>query len=399
MIQIRPLVLASLVALQALCPCLGAWGDEFDRLEPKRLAELATSKDARGHSSLTIGELEALPTALREARSAFLIVRTDQGNLARLLVAPALRKPAGGSGAPIPVLTLERFETFEPGQAGARLARGKDLVLFAGFEFDLDSGQVVPEGQGGDLRFENSDPKPAPGNARLVPRGEAKLYSLAKAIPPAAAARDRPSLGRAVQATDFNGRFRLFANGQWSGTLELKVDAAGVVSGQFRSDLNGTTYPVGGQVAADVPQRIQFTITYPRTRQEFDALLWTEGKGAMAGTLTMLDRSYGFFALREGGTFAPEGEDVGPLDKGKRESKPGRRSVQLHKGLYSLDGKPRTDQELTDALKQAVAADPATWVLLEVPADEPFSSVNTAFDVIGAAGVSNVRLAPAAIVP
>lgn len=366
-----------------------ARGDEFDRIEGQALAAIPTSKTAKQQASLTIGELDALPSVLRDSRAALLIARTGEGNLTRLLVSPALRKPATGSGPPISVLTLERFDTFESGNLATRLARGKDVLLFAGFQYDLDSGQVVPEGQGGDLRFEAaSDGKASP---RLVAIGEAKLYTLTEPVALATVDRSRPSLGRTVLASDFAGRFRLFANGQWSGLLDLKVDPAGLVSGQFRSDLNGTSYSVNGQVAADVPHKISFTISYPRTKQDFEGLLWTEGKGAMAGTLTMLDRVFGFFAVREGGAFAPEGEDVGPIAKG--ESKPGRRTVSVRKGEYTLDGKPRTDQELTDALKQALAAEPATWVLLQAPADEPYSTLQTAFEVVGAAGITTVRLA------
>jgi hypothetical protein len=382
----RPTALACLLLATSAAQVRG---DEFDRIEGKVLAEVLTSRDATARSSLTVGELEALPNVLRDSRSALLIVRTGQGNLARLLVAPALRRPATGSGPPIPVLALERFDTFESGNSATRLARGKDVLLFVGFDFDLDSGQVVPEGQGGDLRFED----PAQGGPRLVPLGETKLHSLSKPLKPAAVDRSRPSLGRGVLPGDFAGRFRLFANGQWSGTLDLKVDPAGAVSGRFRSDLNGTAYPVQGRVAADIPHKVSFTVTYPRTRQDFEGLLWTEGKGAMAGTLTMLDRAYGFFALREGGAFAPEGEDVGPLAKG--ESKPGRKTVTVRKGQYTLDGEAKTDRELAESLKQAVAADPATWILLQVAGDEPFSAINSAVEVIGAAGIATVRLAPA----
>ncbi|WP_406697072.1 biopolymer transporter ExbD [Singulisphaera sp. Ch08] len=391
MIRYRPVVWVCLVLLGL--PAFTAWGDEFDRIEGKTLAELLASNDANAQTSLTIGEIDALPIVLRDSRSAFLIARTGQGNLVRLLVSPALRKPATGSGPPVSVLTLERFDTFESGNLATRLARGKEILLFIGFDYDLDSGQVVPEGQGGDLRFEAAGPgKEGP---RLVAIGDAKLYSLSKPVALGQGAGDpsRPSLGRTVLPTDFAGRFRLFANGQWSGLLVLKVDPAGVVSGQFRSDLNGTSYSVSGQVAADVPHKISFTVTYPRTRQEFEGLLWTEGKGAMAGTMTMLDRAFGFFAVREGGAFAPEGEDVGPLANG--EGKPGRRTVTVHKGQYTLDGKAKTDMELTDSLKRAVTADPATWILLQAPADEPFSALQTAFEVIGAAGISAVRLAAA----
>lgn len=382
MICLAHLVLVPLTALRAR-------GDEFDRIEGEVLAAVPRSAEATPRASLTIGEIEALPNVLRESRSALLIATTDQGNPTRLLVSPALRKPPGGRGEPVPVLLLERYDTFEAGHLATRLAHGKDLILFAGFQVDLDSGQVVPEGQGGDLRFEVA----ARGSPRLVALEGCRLYSLAKPLAVPAGAAARPTLGRAVLPADFNGRYRLYANGQWSGTLDLKVDPAGVVSGRFRSDLNGTSYQVAGQVAAEVPQKVSFTITFPRTRQDYEGLLWTEGKGAMAGTLTMLDRAYGFFALREGGRFAPEGDDVGPV--GADANRPGRRTVSVRKGQYTLDGKPQTDQELTDTLKRAVAADPATWVLLRVPEDEPFSTVNTAFEVLGAAGVSSIRLAPA----
>lgn len=376
-----------------------SWGDEFDRIEGEALAQVPRSKDARSHESLGIGELEALPSVLHDARAAFLVATTDQGNPARLLVSPGFRKAPGrrdgaqpaAAAAPVPVLVLVRFDTFESGNLGTRLAHGKELLLFDGFQLDLDSGQVVPAGQGGDLQFRVEEGK----GPRLYAVNGALLYSLTAPLQGASNTGSRPTIGRGVLPSDFQGRYRLYANGQWSGLLELKVDGEGVVSGRFRSDLNGTAYPVSGKVSAEVPHRIGFAVKYPRTEQEFEGLLWTEGKGALAGTLTMLGRVYGFFAVREGGRFAPEGEDVGPLANGQAAARPGRRTVRLGKGQYTLDGKPQTDRELTEALKRAVAAEPATWVLLQVPADAPFSAVNEAFEVLSAAGVAAVRLAPA----
>jgi hypothetical protein len=72
------------------------------------------------------------------------------------------------------------------------------------------------------------------------------------------------------------------------------------VTGRFRSEANGTSYPVTGQVSEESPQKSQFTIQYPRTEQVYDAFLWTEGKNLMAGSFTMNDRAFGFFAVREG---------------------------------------------------------------------------------------------------
>ena len=72
------------------------------------------------------------------------------------------------------------------------------------------------------------------------------------------------------------------------------------VTGRFRSEANGTAYPVTGQVLAESPQKARFTIKFPRTEQEYEAFLWTEGKNLMAGSFTMDDRTFGFFAVREG---------------------------------------------------------------------------------------------------
>jgi hypothetical protein len=383
------------LVLFGLWAIFGSWaqGDEFERIEGEVLAAAVRSKDAEVHSQLTLGALGTLPSVLRDARSALLVVVTDQGNLTRLLLAPALRKAPGSDREPVPVLVLERFDTFDAGSVANRLARGRDLILFDGFQVDLDSGQVVPAEQGGDLQFRAGGEE----GPRLVALGQAKLYTLTKSPLTAALAADaeRPSPGRAVLPGDFTGRYRLFANGQWSGTLDLKVDEGGSVTGRFRSDSSGSAYPVGGQVAPDVPHKVSFRITYPRTQQDFEGFLWTEGKGAIAGTLTMLNRAYGFFALREGGRIVSEGEDVGSLTVDSRSSTPGRRMVVVRRGQYTLDGQPRTDQELTDALKQALAVEPATWVLLQVPDDETFAAIERAFEVIGAAGVRSIRLAGA----
>ena len=130
-------------------------GDEFGRLEGPLFFDLIGRPDAHAHPSLTVRELEALPVVLRDERTAFVIVKTDQGNLAKMLVSPGLRKlkPSEKDGPLVPVLILERFETIDAGDRRSFKARGKELMLFDGFQFDLDAGQVVPEGLGGDIVF------------------------------------------------------------------------------------------------------------------------------------------------------------------------------------------------------------------------------------------------------
>jgi hypothetical protein len=275
-----------------------ARSDEFDRLDGPAFFDLITRPGVRTHDSLSLRDLDALPTILRDERAALVIVKTDQGNLAKLLVSAGLRKlkPSHKDGPLVPVLLLERFETIDAGDRRSFTARGKEVMLFEGFQFDLDAGQVVPEGLGGDIVFSRR----APEDPRLATLGESRLYTLEKPFISPEHAPGKPSGGRGVQPGDFAGRYYLMANGQWSGTLELVVADAGVVSGHFRSDKNGSSYPVTGKVAGEFAQKIVFTVQFPRARQDYEGLLWTEGKNAIAGTLSMLDRPYSFIAIREG---------------------------------------------------------------------------------------------------
>ena len=138
----------------------------------RRSHGFSRSPDAKPLARLTVAEIAGLPSVLHDSRAALLVATTDRGNLARMLVSVALRKAPGGGGEPVPVLVLERFDTFEAGRMANRLARGRDLILFDGFRFDLDGGQVVPEGQGGDLQFQAADAR----NGSLVALGTARLY-------------------------------------------------------------------------------------------------------------------------------------------------------------------------------------------------------------------------------
>lgn len=279
-----------------LCLCLlSAWAraGEIDRIEGDQLARLIGGPDAVKRASLTPQDVEALPAALHDTRSAFIIVKTSEKNLSRLLISPGFRKPAGGEGAPLPIFVLERLDTFEPGRSGSRLAKVAGLIVFEGFEVDLDTGQVVPRGEGGDLTLTKGDD----GAPVLKSIHGAEMFSLSR--PVVLEARPGPSSGKTVLPTDFNGRYQFHADGRWTGVLELSVGADRVVSGRFRSEPNGTSYPVMGEVDATIPQKVGFRIKFPRTEQEYTGYLWTEGKTALAGTFVMLERTFGFYAVRE----------------------------------------------------------------------------------------------------
>ncbi|MFO0909111.1 MAG: biopolymer transporter ExbD [Isosphaeraceae bacterium] len=272
---------------------------DFDRLDAERIARIVESADARRHESLSMRDLLAMPPALKDTRSTLLLVKTGQGNLARLLVDGGYRK-SSDSQTTVPVLVIERFETFEPGKGSSRIARGAGTLLFDGFQFDLDTGNVVPKEQGGDLVFQGQGgAAQSPDEGRLATLKGASLFSVAKPLV-FEAARGGPSPGRVVLPADFHGKYRLFADGRWSGTIELLVDEARVVTGTFRSEPNGTSYSLRGQVATEPPSKVTFTIKFPRTEQEYEVYLWSEGKSAWAGTFTMQGKTYGVFAVREG---------------------------------------------------------------------------------------------------
>ena len=375
---------------------LGAWAtsslaDQFEQLDGPLLVRTLRSGDATAKSSLTISEIGAIPALLRDTRSALVLARTDQGNPVRLLLVPELRKPNGGQGEPIPVLVLERLDAFDASDPSTRLISRRDVVVFDGFQVDLDTGQVVPEGQGGDVVFRvKGDSGP-----RLETVGTAKLFTLSKAPAVDSSKAPQPTPGKTVLPGDFAGRYRLFANGQWSGTLDLKVEGRGVVTGQFRSDLHGTSYPVSGQVATDVASKVLFAVKYPRARQEFEGYLWAEGKGAMAGIASIAERPIGFFAIREGGRYAPEGAEIGPLVAANVD-RAGLHLVEVQGEQIKFDGKLLTLDGLADGLKTLVESDasPAPWILIRASRDQKYSDVLRVSEAVVAAGVKRVRLEP-----
>jgi hypothetical protein len=290
-----------------------ARSDEFDRLEGASLFEIPGRAGTRAATALSHRELEGLPPVFSDVPAAFVLVKTDQGNLAKILVSAAFKKGENGA-SPVPVLILERFETIDSLDKRSFKARGKGVTLFEGLQYDLDSGQVVPEKMGGDIVCA---PQRA-GEPGLRAVGASRLYTLEKALPRSQAVAGQPSSGRAILVGDFNGRFDLVADGQWSGRLDLTVDALGNVSGSFRSEKNGTAYAVAGKAGEGAPQRIRFEIRFPRARQDYEGLIWSEGKNVIAGTVSMLDHPYSFVAVRHGASLWPgTARDLAPKPNAK----------------------------------------------------------------------------------
>jgi hypothetical protein len=395
----RSRLFASCVRVGLLAGWLGsaapsALGDDFGRIVGPSLFDLPQRFEKSGTSRLSVRAIESLPEVIRGERSALIIARTDEGNLAKLLVSSGLRRQnaAGGEQALVPVISLDRFETIDRGDRVTRKARGRDIVLFDGFAFDLDTGQVVPAGFGGDITYSCRGAK----GPELVATGESRLYAIDRDLPARASAPGVPSAGRSVLPTDFDGRYTLVSNGQMSGALELAVAADGAVSGRFRSDRNGSNYPVSGKVAADLPRRIEFEIKFPRSRQVYEGLLWTEEKNAFAGTVQMLEHPYSFVAVREGASLVPESIDAtgGPRPPTAFRASTRVITVGAEADRYALDGVPKSAGELSAALAGRARTQATAEVLLRVPASIPFERVQRAVRLVRAAGIATIRLAP-----
>ena len=178
-----------------------------------------------------------------------------------LVARPGFRKPTKGEGELIPVLVLERFDTFDVGrprdEAGAR--QGPDpLRRLPGRPRHGPGRPRRPGGRPASSGRRGRTAR-APGGrqGQALHADEGPRAGLRRRV----AAVDRPD--RSSRATSPAG-IRLFANGQWSGTLDLKVDAAGgrlgpVPLGPERHRRTRSS----GQVSANVPQKVAFTVKYP----------------------------------------------------------------------------------------------------------------------------------------
>ena len=365
--------------------------DEFSRLAGPPLFDLPKRSDAHSHSRLSSRALESLNEVLRGERAAFVIAVTDQGNFSKLLLSSGMRRRGVETGKTnlVAVTIVDRYETIDSGNRTSLKARGRDLILFDGFQLDLDSGQVVPEGFGGDIRFSIG----GAGGPEIQALGTCQLFTFEKPLPSSMSSPGKPSSGRTVIPTDFNGRYSLVANGQLSGSLELSVDREQQVSGRFRSDRNGAIYDVTGKVASDLPRKIEFTVHFPRSKQDYSGLLWTEEKNVFAGMVQILDHPYSFFAIREGATLPSDSFDVSPttLVEGSAPA-----VVVIEEGIdrFSLEGKVMAAAQLEVSLAQIAKMRPAIVAQVLVPDSAPFDQVFRVLQLIRKAGIGSIRLAP-----
>jgi hypothetical protein len=272
-------------------PLASQAAEVFDYYVNPILARVVEAKDIREIKQLTTAMIVENDRVLPHTHAAFLVVKTNQGRYAKLLVQPARQKI--DTERSMPMLLIDRYVTYKEGEERAIQADGKNLSLFPGFRLSLDLGQVVPEELGGDLRFVADG-----GKIYTEPVGKAKLYLVAKALADVVPKKGAKFIaGETFEPRWFNGTYHLHSDGRRSGKLILKVNEDETVSGSYYSDKDGAKYPVSGRIGTP-KHAIRFTIKFPRSEETFQGWLFTGDGQAITGTSRLQEREAGFYAKR-----------------------------------------------------------------------------------------------------
>jgi hypothetical protein len=282
-----PLVL---VALLAAPPSTRA--SVFDRYTNEVLVKVPGAAGVKQVTQLTPALLAEHADAVPGLGGAFLVVRTNEGRFARLIVQPARQKIS--DKLTLPILLVERFVTYKEGEERTVQAAGQNVRLFDGFHFSLDLGQVVPPAVGGDVRF-----VARAGKTHAEPVGKAEFFLLTKPLPEAAPKKGaRFVVGEKFETRYFSGVYKLHDDGRKTATLHLKVEPNNDVSGFYYSGTDGKKYEVSGKIG-NVPHALTFKVTFPRSVQTFYAMLFTGDGRVMTGTSVLQGRETGFYAVRQ----------------------------------------------------------------------------------------------------
>ncbi len=266
--------------------------DTFDNYTNTILAKIPEAKSVQKITKLTPQLMIEHSRALPGITAAFIVVKTNEGRFARLLVRPAGQKI--GTDESVPFILVERYVTYRDGEERAILESGQKLHLFGGFRFSLDLGQVVPGIVPADLHAVAEK-----DSLCLVPVDKAELYLVTKHLPEANPPK-QPKLvvGAQFETRYFNGIYQLHDDGRRAGKLHLKVADNGDVTGSYYSDKDGQKYEVGGKVSNSPRHMINFFITYPRTTQTFTGYLFTGDGRAITGWSRLQSHDTGFYAER-----------------------------------------------------------------------------------------------------
>ena len=292
----RKIAIVLLSAFFVSLPFLKA--DPFDNYTNAILEKVPDSMVAKEIKQLTPDMILENNRIIPDGSSAMIVVQTNESRLARLLVQAAKKRLNDENKTQVSILLIERYVTYKAGTEKAVQASGQNVLLFDGFQFSLDLGQVVPATLTPDLRFVAKE-KDDKSEVYLEPVGNAKMWLMTKPLPEAAPKKSGGKfvIGDIFEPKYFSGKFKLYDDGRRSGMVELAVDEDGDVTGHYFSDKDGERYKVTGKVL--MPKHsIQFTVKFPRTEQVFRGWLFTGTGLALTGWSKMQDREAGFYAIR-----------------------------------------------------------------------------------------------------
>lgn len=261
--------------------------DIFDRHTSQVLEAAVQGQEAV--EKISSGDAARLQTLGFGITNPCIVVKTNGGNYAKALVSWAFRKEENGV---TPVLILERFVTYNRERGDQTLAAKKNVMLFTGFGFNFDLGQVVPADQQPDIQFSEK--------RTIVAVGKAKLFGLngSALSEEVENAEYDPTAHEGVEPRDFNGVWKVNADGRWVGSWELEIGEGGRATGRYFSDDTRAAYPLKGRIAG-FPHRLLLEVELANAVQEFEVYLWTTDKSTMAGITTMIDRKFGVYAKRQ----------------------------------------------------------------------------------------------------
>lgn len=278
------------IALFALCgfSSLLSAADVFDRHGAPLVKKIA--EEGTATTELKMADSAKLKPLAANIGSPCVVIKTDGGNYTKALVSWGLRK-GKGTEKPMPLLLIERYVSYRGERLELTSAIGKDVMLFPGFGFDFDIGQVVPVGQGADITFTEDGTLACVAEAKMIALNGSQLPPVEKS------AKHDPNDHDGVVAQDFSGTWKLNADGRWLGEMELKVSDGGRATGSFTSDESKNAYELSGQTGS-TPHNLKLEVFLANTQLSMDAFLWTKDKSQMAGTVTMTGRKFGFVATR-----------------------------------------------------------------------------------------------------
>ena len=258
------------------------------------MAKAISEGQAKEFPELTGDQIADHGNVLPDSSGTFMIVRTNEGRLTKLLVQSARQRT--GMETTLPILLIEKYLTIREGTEKAARASGQNVQVYGGSRYHLDLGQIVPEKAGGDLLVEDIEGNP--GGIKVKPIGKAKLYLLTKAIPDVVPKKSpRLVVGEKFETRYFNGKYKLQDDGRRSGTLTLEVNDEGEISGSYYSDKDGQKYDVKGKIGTPT-HALSFVIKFPQVEQQFNGFLFTGNGKVIAGTSKLQDRDTAFFAER-----------------------------------------------------------------------------------------------------